>query len=142
MKEKVNLKDGRTIKRYSESFKLQVLEELQAGRKTKNEICRLYGIGAGSLYGWMKKYGRFDLYNPTIELKMPSEKHQIDQLKAENTKLKEALVQLQLKHLKAECDLEAAKELLGISAQELEKKSAASPSKKRLKKGKDSWGLP
>lgn len=46
------LKDNRTIKKYSESFKLKVLSEIESGKYTKTEVCKLYGIGYGSLYKW------------------------------------------------------------------------------------------
>ena len=53
------LKDNRTIKRYSESFKLKVLSEIESGRYSKNEVCNVYGIGIGSLYKWIKKFDKF-----------------------------------------------------------------------------------
>ena len=46
---------------------------------------------------------------------MPQEKYKIKALKEEITELKEAIVQTQVKALRAESDLEVAIEMLGIS---------------------------
>ena len=142
MERKVNLKDGRTIRHYSEAFKLKVLQDISEGHLSKKEASRKYGCSEASIFSWIRKYGRFDLYNPTIEIRMPTEKSEIKKLEKENKRLKDALVQMQLKNLKAECDLEAAMEVFGFTAEELEKKAGASHSKKPSAKGKDSWGLP
>jgi len=52
------LKDNRTIKKYSESFKLKVLSEIESGKYTKTEVCNVYGIGTPSLYRWIKKFDK------------------------------------------------------------------------------------
>ncbi len=65
------LKDSRTIRRYSESFKFKVLRELELGKSTKNELVKKYDISPGSLYFWIKKYHRDDLFNPRISIEMP-----------------------------------------------------------------------
>jgi transposase len=138
MNRKVKLKDGRTIRRYSEAFKQKVLLDITEGRLTKKGASTKYDVNQSTIFSWIKKYGRFDLYNPTIEIKMPKEKNQVKELQKEVKELKEALVQMQLKNLKSECDLEAAMEVFGFTAADLEKKSAASHSTKQSKKGKDS----
>lgn len=129
---KSKLKDSRTLRRYSESFKLKVLRELESGRSTKNELVKKYGISPGSLYFWLKKYHRDDLLNPRITIEMPKERDKKKALEQENKQLKEALIQLQLKHLKSEADLECALEELGFSSKEdFKKKSKANRSKKQ-----------
>ncbi len=115
---RVKLKDDRTIKRYSESFKLKVLEELSEGKYTKAEIQRIYGIGAGSLYGWIKKYGKLALYNRKIRIEMPQEKDRIKELHARIRELEKALVNTQLKHLCAEAELATALQMLGYQDKE------------------------
>ena len=141
MERKVNLKNNLTIRRYSEAFKFKVLQEISEGRITKKEASLKYGCSEKAIFTWIEKYHRFELYNPRIEIKMPSEKNQVRELKKEVKDLKEAMVQLQLKHLKAECDLEAAMEVFGFTAAELAKKAGASHSTKPSAKGKNSWGL-
>jgi transposase-like protein len=62
------LKNDKPVKRYSESFKLKVLSELENGEKTKAEILKDYRIGRATLYGWIKKYSKFDLLNRHIRV--------------------------------------------------------------------------
>lgn len=135
MKNKTRLKDERTVRRYSDSFKLKVLDDLESGRMNKNEISNHYGIGKGTLYRWIKKFSRLDLYNPQLIIQMPQERDRIKSLEQEIKELKEALVQSQLKQLKAECDLEATLELLGASRDHIAKKHAASHSRKQSEQG-------
>lgn len=85
------LKDNRTVRSYSESFKLKVISDLEKGELSKNEIVEKYGISFQSLYNWLKKYSRFDLLNKKVRIETMQEKDQIKSLKEEIKKLKEAL---------------------------------------------------
>ena len=117
------LKDDRTIKSYSESFKLKVLNEISQGKYTKNEIRRIYGISLGSLNHWIKKYRRFDLLNKRIKIETMDETDKVKKLEKEIAQLKELLVQSQIKGYMDEAYLEYAAEQLGFkSVEELKKK--------------------
>jgi len=51
----------RTQKDYSESFKLQVVQEIKQGFLTRTQAMDVYGIQARStIRTWLKKYGNFD----------------------------------------------------------------------------------
>lgn len=129
---KVNLKDNRTIKRYSESFKLKVLREISEGRLTKREAASKYDLATGSIYFWMRKYNRLDLYNPSITIQMPQEKDEKKVLKARIKELESALVDARLSELKREADLLVALEELGYSSlSEFEKKQRPNRSKRQ-----------
>ncbi len=129
---KSKLKDNRTLKSYSEAFKQKVIQDISEGRKTKIEASRDYGCSESAIYSWIKKMSRLDLYNPKIIVQMPQEKDQLKELKQQNKELKEALIQIQLKHLKSEAYLEVAFEELGYTSKEdFEKKQKANQSKKR-----------
>lgn len=129
---KSTLKDNRTVKSYSEAFKQKVIRDISEGRKTKKEASRYYGCSEAAIFNWIKKMNRLDLYNPKIRVQMPQENEELRELKQKNKELKEALVQIQLKHLKSEADLEVALEELGYSSKEdFEKKQKANQSKKR-----------
>jgi transposase-like protein len=134
MKGEVKLKDGRTIRRYSESVKLKILDEIHSGRMTKNEASRQYDVSVASIYKWMRKFGRLDLYNPRVTIQMPTEKDKIKALKEEIAVLKEAMIQSQLKAIKAESDLEVALEMMGLNKSSFEKKQQAPHSKKPSRK--------
>ena len=136
MEKKATLKNNSTVKRYSEALKLQALSDLSTGKRTKSEVINFYGVNPSTLYGWIKKYGRLDLYNPQLIVQMPQEPDRIKSLEAQVKELKEALVQSQLKQLRAECDLEVALEMMGTSKDHFAKKRDASHSAKQSKKGK------
>ena len=116
------LKDNRTIKRYSESFKLKVLSEIESGKYSKNEVCNVYGIGIGSLYKWIKKFDKFALMNKRIRIETMEEKDKIKSLEKEIAKLKEVLVDKDLKLFVNECYLDVAREKLGYKDLEVFKK--------------------
>ncbi|MFC2118733.1 transposase [Bacteroidota bacterium] len=117
------LKDDRTIKRYSESFKLQVLSELEAGKFTKCEIIRNYSIGAGTLNGWIKKYGKFALFNKRIKIETMEDVDKIKKLESEIKQLKELLINKDIKSLLDDSYLDFASKKLGYkSVEELKKK--------------------
>ena len=136
MTTKVNLKDSRTVVRYSEAFKAKVIDEIAQGKKTKGEALRAYNISRGALYHWIKKYSRLDLYNPQVYIKMPMENDKLKALQAELAELKEAMIDSQIKAWKSESYLEVALEMLGMDKAEFEKKQNALASKKQSERAK------
>lgn len=136
MEKKSRLKNNSTVRRYSEALKQQALSDLSSGRKTKKEVVEHYGVNPATLYGWIKKFGRLDLYNPRLVIQMPEEPDKRKILEQELKELKEALVQTQLRAIRAESDLEVALEMLGASKESFTKKRAASHFQKQSKKGK------
>ena len=126
------LKDNRTIKKYSESFKLKVLSEIESGKYSKTEVCNVYGIGPPSLYRWIKKFDKFALMNKRIRIETMEEKDKIKSLEKEIAKLKEALVDKDLKLFVNECYLDVAREKLGYeNLEEFKKKLEEQRSKKQ-----------
>lgn len=135
MDKKTRLKDHRTLRVYSNSFKIKVLDEIGSGQKTKREVIRDYGISTATLYKWIEKFNRLDLYNPRVIIQMPQERDRLKSLKQEIAELKEAMIQSQLRAIRAESDLEVALEMLGVDKSHFEKKQKASHSKKQSPKG-------
>ena len=84
-------KNQREIYRYSDCFKEKVVQEISAG-STISEVCRRYDIkGLSTVQNWLKKYGRTELLNTIIRVKMKTEDDKIKQLESENKRLKIAL---------------------------------------------------
>jgi transposase-like protein len=84
-------KNQKTFYRYSSCFKEKVVREVSAGSSI-SEVCRRYNIKGGStVQYWLKKFGRTELLNTVIRVKMRSEDDKIKQLEAENKRLKIAL---------------------------------------------------
>jgi transposase-like protein len=81
----------RTLIRYSNCFKEKVVQEVSAGSSI-SAVCRKYDIKGGStVQYWIRKFGRNELLNTVIRVKMRSEDDRLKQLEAENRRLKIAL---------------------------------------------------
>jgi transposase len=119
--------------RYSEAFKQKIVNEIENGNHSIYSAKEAYGIkGDGTIYYWIKKMGKLELLNKIVRIEMPQEKDQLKELKAQIKELKEALIQTQLKELRADCDLEVAMEMLGYKdKEEFKKKLEQYQSKKR-----------
>jgi transposase-like protein len=80
------------IRRYSLSFKQQVVRELEEGEVSKESIRKKYGIKGGStLHNWIRKFGKYHLINQVIRIETMEEKDRIKYLEGEIKKLKLAL---------------------------------------------------
>ena len=117
------LKDNRIVKSYSESFKLQVISELETGALSKNALVKKYDISYPSLHNWIKKYGKLELLNKRVKIQTLEETDKIKKLEEEIRQLKELLVQKDIKGYLDEAYLEYAAKQLGFkSVEELKKK--------------------
>ena len=127
----------RRIIRYSEAFKLQVLDEVVSGDLSLEEARRKYGIkGTGTIQSWARKYGSFGVLPKLIRVVKPDEKEQIKKLKTEIRRLKEALADSVLGQKIAESTLEVICEQRGWDVEEIKKKAGERLQQRRLKKGK------
>ena len=67
----------RTQKDYSQSFKLQVVQEIEQGSLSTTGAVKKYGIQARStVVSWLRKYGKFDWIHqtPSHMAKTPEQK--------------------------------------------------------------------
>jgi transposase-like protein len=84
-------KHQKTIVRYSNCFKEKVVQEISNGSSI-SEVRRRYDIkGEFTVQSWLRKFGRTELLNTVIRVKMRSEDDKIKALEAENKRLKIAL---------------------------------------------------
>ena len=129
------LKCDRTVKSYSESFKLKVLSEIEQGKYTKGEVRQVYGIGSGTIYSWIRKYDKSYLLNKYIRIETMDEKNKIKELEKRIAELKELLVDKDLKLFVNDMYLETISEQLGYkNVADLKKKLE---SKRSLKQSKE-----
>ena len=92
----------RRIIRYSESFKMEVVREMETGGLNAQQVGRKYGIvGGDTVKRWAQKYGRNGLMGKVIRVETPKD---LDELK----KLKERVKRLE--SLLADTNLELALE--------------------------------
>ena len=73
-------KNQKTVYRYSSCFKEKVVQEVSSGSSI-SEVCRRYDIKGGSTVQYrIRKFGRPELLNTVIRVKMRSEDDKIRQL--------------------------------------------------------------
>lgn len=119
--------------RYSEAFKMQVINDLESGKLSSIEAARrAYDIGGGStIQQWLTKYGRNDLRGKVIRVETPKQKDEVKKLKKQIRQLEEALAQTQIDKLISESRYEVLCEDVGVNPAEYKKKAGTRPSKKR-----------
>jgi len=81
------------VVRYSEAFKMQVVSDLEEGRfRSPFEASRSYGIGgAGTVQGWVKKYGKGHLLRKVVTVSKPNEPSELKRLNDRVRQLESAL---------------------------------------------------
>jgi transposase-like protein len=116
-------KKTQITKRYSEGFKLKMLNELSTGKYTKREMFRMYGINSSTLNDWIRKYERLDLMNTRIMVENKDDLTKVKQLEKEIAQLKKLILKKDLDQMAIESYLEVAAEMLGLkNVAELKKK--------------------
>lgn len=127
----------RKIIRYSESFKQQVIDELESGEYDIPTLRSRYGIrGTGTIQRWARKYGRFNSLPKVIRVEKPNEREEIRALRAEIKRLKEALADQLLDKVIAESTLEVICEQRGWDIEEIKKKAEQLLAARQKRKGK------
>ncbi len=77
--------------RYSEAFKMQIVQELETGRINIDQIRRKYGIGGNdSIRRWIREYGNGSL-GRVIRVEKPEEINQRQELQRRVRALEKAL---------------------------------------------------
>lgn len=123
--------------RYSESFKQQVLSEIEEGHCTIAEARRKYGInGMTTIQSWARKYGSFGILPKMVRVEKPNEKDRLKALEDENKKLKEALADAVLDRKIAEGTLEVICRQRGWDVEEIKKKAGMTSQSEQSKKKK------
>ena len=86
------------VVRYSEAFKLLVVNEVETGRYPNGHAAGLaYGVrGAGTVQRWLRHYGKSHLLRKVIRVETADERDELKRLKAELRRTKEALANAHL----------------------------------------------
>ena len=121
-------KNDKVIRRYSEPFKLKILDELTTGKLNKSQLGKAYGINPTTINEWIRKYNRKDLMNTRIKVETKNEISRIKALQKEIEQLKKLLLKKDLDAMVLDSYLEVAAEDLGYkSVNELKKKLSIKP---------------
>lgn len=100
--------------RYSESFKQQVVSEIDSGKYTIGEAVRIYGVSYHSIHKWCRKLGKGHLIGKVVKVQKIGEADRIKELEKEKQALEHALAQAHLKILTLESTLELATDQTGV----------------------------
>ena len=115
--------EQKIVVRYSISFKMQVIEDIESGRFSMNGAASHYGInGSETISKWLKKYGKNHLCPKVIRVEKPNEKNQIKELKNRIKELEFALGKTQAKRVLGDCFLDIACGQLGTDVESFKKK--------------------
>jgi transposase len=124
------------IKRYSESFRRQVVSEYEAGNSIP-ELRKKYGInGSMTIPRWIQKYGRAGFRHALVRIQTADEVQRVKELEKQVKELQSALGRMTLEKLKLESILEVLQE--GGSA-DVVKKNAPRSSHASSKKPAHNW---
>ena len=117
---------SKTVVRYSEAFKLNVVEELQRGRfGSPFEASRAYGIsGQGTVSRWVRQYGSEELLKKVVRVEKRGEPGEIKRLKARVRKLETSLADAHMDGALAESFLEILGEHTNTDIEAFKKKHA------------------
>ena len=113
------------VVRYSQSFKQQVISDIESGRFSSiTEAQKHYGIaGSPTIKNWLQKYGRNHLCAKVVHVEKPNEKDKILELKQQIKLLKEALGQTQAENVLNQEFLKIACEEMGRDVESFKKKA-------------------
>ena len=127
---------GKIVVRYSEAFKMQLIQELESGKLDSIEHARrTYGIsGTYTIQRWLKKYGRHDLRTRIVHVRKPDEQDQIQKLEGQIKTLKSALAETQIQNLLNKSVYEVLCEQVGVEPSDFKKKANMPQSIKRSKR--------
>lgn len=113
---------------FSESFKMHIVAEIEAGRISQSEASRKHGIlGHSTVQKWLRKYGTLRCDNGKKKVVMSKEAHEMLRLENEIKALKRELDDARLKNVVLETFVDLAEKELGIP---IRKKYGAKQSEK------------
>jgi len=111
------------VKRYSESFKRQVVAEYEAGSSIATLKAK-YGIAGGqTVQMWIKKYAKEGFRHELVRIQTAEEANRVKELERQVQQLEQALGKVVLEKLKLESILEELEEMYGV---EVKKNAPAS----------------
>ena len=116
---------AKQVVRYSESFKMQVISELESGKlKNISEANRKYGIkGAETVKRWLKKYGKNHLVSKVVKVETPEDIDEKKALKKRIAELEKALADTSVKAVINEAYFQVVCERFGVTdVEEIKKK--------------------
>jgi transposase len=113
--------------RYSESFKLKVVREIEEGLfRSGNEAKEAYGIGgSNTIYRWIREYGKDHLLGKVVHVRSSGEVTKMQELKDRVRKLEAALADAHMDQALSEGFFKFVCEDQGLDPEAVKKKFGA-----------------
>jgi transposase-like protein len=127
----------REVVRYSEAFKLRLVEDVANGKyKSLDEARRRNGIrGYSTLSKWIKRYGREDILPKRIKVETMNEIEELQAARSRIRELEAALADAHMDYCLERAFLDIACEQLGTSTEDLKKKNVITLAERRKTRG-------
>lgn len=124
---------SKELVRYSEAFKLQVVDEVGSGRYASPFAAeRAYGIGGrGTVSRWMVRYGKSELLRKVTRVETRDEVSEVKRLRARIGRLESALADAHMDRALDHAFLEILCERTGTDLDSFKKKHAETLSRGR-----------
>jgi transposase len=130
---------SKRVMRYSEAFKQQVVDELEAGRYgSPHEASQAYGVDPGSVKRWARQYGRAHLLRKVVRVEKQGEPGEMKRLKERIRKLESALADSVMDQALDQSFFELLCERTGTDPDAFKKKHGGQASTERERKLKGS----
>ena len=116
----------RTVLRYSEAFKRQVVGELERGKHGSIEGARrAYGIkGSNTVSTWVRKHGHEDLLPRRVRIQSLKERDELAEARKRIRELEAAVADAHIDHCLEKAYLHVACDRMGVDPEDFKKKNA------------------
>lgn len=91
-----NGKKVRRFRRFSEDFKLKIVEQYEQGQSTVPELEKVYDISNVLIYRWIYKYSKYNKKNVQVVEMKDSQYNKIKELESKVKELERAVGQKQM----------------------------------------------
>lgn len=124
----------RKRRRFSDTFKIRKVREIETGRTKVTEICSQYEVSRANVYRWLDKFGRNKEHQERLIVETDSDTRQLLALKKKVAELERVIGQKQILIDFKDKMIEIAEETYGV---DIKKKYSTKQSLRSGKKGKD-----
>lgn len=122
----------RRHRKFSDSFRIQKVRELETGKTKVSELCRQYEVSNTSVYRWLRKFGTMKDKEVRLVVETDSDTKQLLALKKRVAELERIIGQKQILIDFKDRMIEIAEEAYGV---DIKKKFSTLPSKVSGKTG-------